>query len=145
RRPLRAAADHRVPQARDRLRGRPQGRARQAGRDRLRVQLRHQSALPERRGDPPVQSGRRPMIPYGRQDIDEADIAAVVEVLRSDWLTTGPTIERFEESVRRRVGAAHAVACANGTVALHLACRALGLGPGDTLWTSPNTFVASAN
>jgi len=85
------------------------------------------------------------MIPYGRQDIDEADIAAVVKALRSDWLTTGPAIERFEEAVKRRTGAAHAVACANGTVSLHLACRALGLGPGDTLWTSPNTFVASAN
>ncbi len=85
------------------------------------------------------------MIPYGRQDIDEADIAAVVEVLRGDWLTTGPAIERFEESVKRRTGSAHAIACANGTVSLHLACRALGLGPGDTLWTSPNTFVASAN
>ena len=84
-------------------------------------------------------------IPYGRQDIDAADIAAVVEVLQSDWLTTGPAIERFEQAVARRCGAAHAVAVFNGTVALHLACRALGLGPGDTLWTTPNTFVASAN
>jgi len=85
------------------------------------------------------------MIPYGRQDISEEDIAAVVEVLRSDWLTTGPAVERFEHAVARTSGAAHAVAVANGSVALHLACRALGLGPGDALWTSPNTFVASAN
>ena len=85
------------------------------------------------------------MIPYGRQDINDADVAAVVEVLKSDWLTTGPAVDRFEDAVRRRCGAAHAAAVANGTVALHLACRALGLGPGDTLWTSPNTFVASAN
>jgi len=85
------------------------------------------------------------VIPYGRQDVDAADIAAVIEVLQSDWLTTGPAIARFEQAVARRVQAAHAVAVFNGTVALHLACRALGLGPGDSLWTSPNTFVASAN
>jgi len=85
------------------------------------------------------------MIPYGRQDIDAADIAAVVEALQSDWLTTGPAVERFEQAAASRFGAAHAVSVFNGTVALHLACRALGLGPGDSLWTSPNTFVASAN
>lgn len=85
------------------------------------------------------------MIPYGRQDIDEADIAEVVQVLRSDWLTQGPTIERFERAVAEYCGAAHAVAVCNATAALHLACRALGLGPADILWTSPNTFVASAN
>ena len=85
------------------------------------------------------------MIPYGRQDIDAADIAAVVEALQSDWLTTGPAVERFEQAAASRFGAAHAVSVFNGTVALHLACRALGLGPGDTLWTTPNTFVASAN
>lgn len=84
-------------------------------------------------------------IPYGRQDVDAADVAAVVEALQSDWLTTGPAVGRFEAAVASRCGTAHAVAVANGTVALHLACRALGLGPGDTLWTSPNTFVASAN
>ena len=84
-------------------------------------------------------------IPYGRQDVDAADVAAVVEALQSDWLTTGPAVERFEAAVATRCGAAHAIAVANGTVALHLACRALGLGPGDMLWTSPNTFVASAN
>ena len=85
------------------------------------------------------------MIPYGHQDIDAADIAAVVKALQSDWLTTGPEIARFEDAAARRVQAKHAVAVFNGTVALHLACRALGLGPGDTLWTTPNTFVASAN
>jgi UDP-4-amino-4,6-dideoxy-N-acetyl-beta-L-altrosamine transaminase len=85
------------------------------------------------------------MIPYGRQDVSDEDIAAVVEVLKSDWLTTGPAIDRFEQQVASRCGASHAAAVCNGTVALHLACRALGLGPGDMLWTSPNTFVASAN
>ncbi len=84
-------------------------------------------------------------IPYGRQDINEDDIRAVVEVLHSDWITQGPAIERFEQCVREYCGALHAVAVCNATAALHLACRALGLGPGDTLWTSPNTFVASAN
>ena len=84
-------------------------------------------------------------IPYARQSISEADIAAVVEVLRSDWLTQGPAIARFEEGVARYCGARHAVAVANGTAALHLACLALELGPGDLLWTSPNTFAASAN
>ena len=85
------------------------------------------------------------MIPYGRQDISDEDVAAVVEVLKSDWLTTGPAIDRFEQQVASRCGSAHAAAVSNGTVALHLACRALDLGPGDMLWTSPNTFVASAN
>ena len=84
-------------------------------------------------------------IPYGRQDIDPADVAAVVEALQSDFLTTGPAVARFESAVASRCGAAHGVAVANGTVALHLACRALGLGKGDMLWTAPNTFVASAN
>ena len=85
------------------------------------------------------------LIPYGRQHIDEADIAAVVEVLRSDWLTQGPAIERFERAVAEYCGVRHAVAVSNATAALHLACRALTLGAGDLLWTSPNTFVASAN
>jgi len=84
-------------------------------------------------------------IPYGRQSIDEADIAAVVEVLRSDWLTQGPAIERFESAVAEYTGARHACAVANATAALHLACLALELGPGKRLWTSPNTFLASAN
>lgn len=84
-------------------------------------------------------------IPYGRQDINESDIQAVVDVLRSDWLTQGPAIERFERTVADYCGAKYAVAVSNATAALHIACLAAGLGPGDTLWTSPNTFVASAN
>lgn len=85
------------------------------------------------------------MIPYGRQDISPADIDAVVEVLRSDFLTQGPMVPRFEQAVAAYCGAAQAVAVNGATSALHLACLALGLGPGDGLWTSPNTFVASAN
>jgi len=85
------------------------------------------------------------MIPYGRQDIDQADIDAVVEVLRSDFLTQGPTVPRFERLVAAHVGAAHAVAVNSATSALHIACLALGLKAGDVLWTSPITFVASAN
>lgn len=86
-----------------------------------------------------------PMIPYGRQDISQADIDAVVGVLRSDFLTQGPTVPRFEEFVAQYCGAQHAVAVNSATSALHIACLALDLGPGDWLWTSPNTFVASAN
>jgi len=85
------------------------------------------------------------MIPYGRQSVSEADIAAVVEVLRSDWLTQGPATPAFEHAVSAKVGADHAVAVNSGTSALHAACLALGLGPGDRAWTVPNTFVASAN
>jgi UDP-4-amino-4,6-dideoxy-N-acetyl-beta-L-altrosamine transaminase len=85
------------------------------------------------------------MIPYARQDISEADIQAVVEVLRSNWLTQGPAVPRFEKAVADYCGAAQAVAVCNATATLHLACLALGLGRGDVLWTSPNTFVASAN
>lgn len=85
------------------------------------------------------------MIPYGRQAISEADIQAVVEVLRSDWLTQGPVGERFERAIADYCSAAHAVAVNSATAALHIACLAAGLGPGDLLWTSPNTFVASAN
>ena len=85
------------------------------------------------------------MIPYGRQDISPADIDAVVAVLRSDFLTQGPAIERFEQAVANCCGTAQAVAVNSATSALHIACLALGLGPGDWLWTSPNTFVASAN
>lgn len=70
---------------------------------------------------------------------------AVLDVLRSDWLTQGPAVEKFEHAVSSYCGARHAVAVCNATAALHLACRAFDLGPGDTLWTSPNTFVASAN
>jgi UDP-4-amino-4,6-dideoxy-N-acetyl-beta-L-altrosamine transaminase len=85
------------------------------------------------------------VIPYGRQDVSEADIHAVMEVLRSDFLTQGPMVSRFEQAVAARVGARHAVAVNSATSALHVACLALGLGPGDLLWTVPNTFVASAN
>lgn len=85
------------------------------------------------------------MIPYGRQDISDADVQAVVEVLRSDFITQGPALTRFEAAVAGRCGCARAVAVNSATAALHLACLALGLGPGDRLWTSPNTFVASAN
>lgn len=84
-------------------------------------------------------------IPYARQDISQADIDAVIRVLGSDWLTQGPAIARFEEAVAAYCGVRHASAVCNATAALHLACRALNLGPGDLLWTSPNTFVASAN
>lgn len=84
-------------------------------------------------------------IPYATQWIDEADIEAVVRILRSDWLTQGPAIERFERRVAEYCGAKHAVAVCNATAALHLACVALGLKPGEMLWTSPNSFVASAN
>lgn len=85
------------------------------------------------------------MIPYGRQSIDAADIEAVVDVLRSDFLTQGPAVPRFEQSIAAYCGAAHGVAMCNATAALHTACLALDLGPGDLLWTSPITFVASAN
>ena len=84
-------------------------------------------------------------IPYGKQDINQADIDAVVEVLRSDWITQGPTIERFEKAVANYCGAKYAVAVSSATAALHIACLAANLGKGDILWTSPNTFVASAN
>ncbi|MGB6241435.1 MAG: UDP-4-amino-4,6-dideoxy-N-acetyl-beta-L-altrosamine transaminase [Castellaniella sp.] len=85
------------------------------------------------------------MIPYGRQDITPADIAAVLEVLQSDFLTQGPKVPAFEQAVAEKVGAQHAVAVNSATSALHIACLALGLGPGDWLWTTPITFVASAN
>jgi UDP-4-amino-4,6-dideoxy-N-acetyl-beta-L-altrosamine transaminase len=85
------------------------------------------------------------VIPYGRQDVSESDIAAVLEVLRSDFLTQGPVIARFEQAVAAYTGAKHAVAVNSATSALHIACLALGLGPGGRLWTVPNTFVASAN
>ncbi len=85
------------------------------------------------------------MIPYGRQDITQTDIDAVVGVLQSDFLTQGPMVPRFEQSVAQHVGASHALAVNSATSALHIACLALGLGPGDRLWTTPITFVASAN
>ncbi|QNU65116.1 UDP-4-amino-4,6-dideoxy-N-acetyl-beta-L-altrosamine transaminase [Vreelandella titanicae] len=85
------------------------------------------------------------MIPYGRQEITQADIDAVVAVLESDFLTQGPQVPRFEQAVAAHVGAKHALAVSSATSALHIACLALGLGKGDWLWTSPITFVASAN
>ncbi|MEH6707420.1 MAG: UDP-4-amino-4,6-dideoxy-N-acetyl-beta-L-altrosamine transaminase [Alloalcanivorax venustensis] len=85
------------------------------------------------------------MIPYGRQDITRSDIDAVVEVLQSDFLTQGPVVPRFEQAVADYCGSNHGVAVNSATSALHIACRALGLGEGDWLWTTPITFVASAN
>ena len=84
-------------------------------------------------------------IPYGRQSITEGDIAAVVDVLRSPLLTQGPAVDAFEQAAAKKVCALHGVAVNSATSALHIACLALGLGVGDRLWTSPITFVASAN
>ena len=84
-------------------------------------------------------------IPYGRQSISPEDIQAVVEVLQSDWLTTGPAVESFETAVSSYCGVRQTVAVNSATSALHIACMALGLQKGDVLWTTPNTFVASAN
>ena len=84
------------------------------------------------------------MIPYGRQQIDDDDCQAVVAALRSDFLTQGPAVERFERAFAQRVQVGHALAVNSATSALHLACLALGVGPGDRVWTSPNSFVASA-
>lgn len=85
------------------------------------------------------------MIPYGRQDINQQDIDAVVDVLQSDFLTQGPMVPAFEKSIMDSCNAKHAVAVNSATSALHIACIALGVGKGDWLWTTPNTFVASAN
>lgn len=85
------------------------------------------------------------MIPYGRQNISQADINAVIDVLKSDFLTQGPAVPRFEEALAQKTGGKHAVVVANATAALHIGCLALDLGPRDYLWTSPITFVASAN
>ena len=85
------------------------------------------------------------MIPYGRQDINQEDIDSVLEVLKSDFLTQGPQVPLFEEAVANFCGSKFGVAVNSATSALHVACLALGLGEGDKLWTSPNTFVASAN
>jgi len=85
------------------------------------------------------------MIPYGRQDISQVDIDSVVKVLQSDFLTQGQMVPCFEETVANYCGSKHAVAVNSATSALHIACLAMGLGAGDWLWTTPNTFVASAN
>lgn len=92
-----------------------------------------------------MSSEQKSFLPYGRQTISEDDIAAVVDVLRSPFLTQGPAVPAFEQAVAGKVGARHGVAVNSATSALHIACLALGLGPGDRLWTSPITFVASAN
>lgn len=85
------------------------------------------------------------MIPYGKQDINQQDIDSVLDVLKSDFLTQGPQVPAFEQSLIKQTGARHALAVNSATSALHIACLALGLGEGDWLWTSPITFVASAN
>jgi perosamine synthetase len=90
-------------------------------------------------------NGERSFIPYGRQQIDEDDIQAVVDVLRSDWLTTGPKVAEFEQAVADFVGAKEAVAVSSGTAALHAAMYAIGIGPGDEVILPPMTFVATAN
>jgi len=84
-------------------------------------------------------------LPYGKQTIDEEDIQAVINVLRSDWLTTGPFVESFEKALSNYCGAKHAIAVSNGTSALHISMLAAKIGPGDRVLTSPNTFLASAN
>ena len=85
------------------------------------------------------------MIPYGRQHLDESDIKAVLDTLKSDWLTQGPAIPKFESAFADYCNASYAVAVNSATSALHIACLALGVGPGDCVWTSPNSFVASSN
>src|SRR5687768_10629430 len=85
------------------------------------------------------------MIPYGRQEIEPSDVEAVIAALRSELITQGPAVPAFEQALAAPRGARHGVAVNSGTSALHVACMALDLGPGDVLWTVPNTFVASAN
>ena len=85
------------------------------------------------------------MIPYGRQSISDEDIEAVIDVLKSDFLTQGPCVPAFEDSIKAACDVAHAIAVNSATSALHIACLALDVGPGDYVWTSPNSFVASAN
>jgi perosamine synthetase len=106
------------------------------------------SALPTKLETLAIHGGtpvREKLLPYGRQSVDDADIEAVVEVLKSDWLTTGPKIAEFEERFAARVGARHAVSFSSGTAALHGATFAAGLGPGDEAITTPMTFCATAN
>lgn len=93
-------------------------------------------------GGPPV---RKAMLPYGRQSVDDRDVQAVVEALRSDWLTTGPKVSEFEAAFAKLVGACYAVAVSSGTAALHAAAFAAGIGPGDEAITTPITFAATAN
>ena len=84
-------------------------------------------------------------IPYGRQNVNKDDIDAVTQVLKSDYLTQGPVVPKFEASIAIHTGAEYAVAVNSATSALHIACLALDVKPGDYVWTSPITFVASAN
>src|SRR5580658_7590845 len=84
-------------------------------------------------------------LPYGRQTIEDDDVAAVAEALRADFLTTGPRVEAFERAFADKVGARHAVACSSGTAALHLAMLALGIGPDDVVIAPAITFAATAN
>ena len=88
---------------------------------------------------------REDFLPYGRQWLDDDDIDAVIEVLKSDYLTTGPAIDKFEEKLKEITGAKYAVALSNGTAALHGACFAAGIGKGDEVITSPMTFAATSN
>src|SRR5262245_50580428 len=90
-------------------------------------------------------SGALPVLPYGRQWLDDDDLEAVLRVLRGEWLTQGPAVGAFEDALAAACGARFAVAVSSGTAALHLACMAAGVGPGDIGITSPITFVASAN
>src|SRR5271169_4671202 len=104
--------------------------------------------MPEATGTLAIHGGqpvRKAALPYGHQSIDESDILAVVDVLRSEWLTTGPKVEEFEEAFAAWVGARHAVSFSSGTGALHGAAFAADLGPGDEAITSPLTFCATAN
>jgi dTDP-4-amino-4,6-dideoxygalactose transaminase len=91
------------------------------------------------------EGNERPVIPYSRQNISEKDIESVVEVLRSDFVTQGPIIEKFEDKIAEYCNARYAYACNSGTSALHIACLSLGLKEGDIVWTSPISFVASSN
>ncbi len=114
----------------------------QAPRRRLRLRQQHQRLVARARGDP--RAGRGDVIPYGRQSVDDDDIAAVVQVLKGDWLTRGPAVEAFEAALAERVEARHAIAFSSGTAALHGAVAVSGIGPGDRVATSALSFAASA-
>jgi len=106
------------------------------------------SALPTKLETLAIHGGtpvREKLLPYGRQSLDDADVQAVVEVLKSDWLTTGPKVGEFEERFSAWVQAKYAVSFSSGTAALHAAAFAAGLGPGDEAITTPMTFCATAN
>src|SRR5262249_48308243 len=125
------------------------GGRRRAGRRKLRLLVRQQRRLADpraadghARGDRCVTEG---FLPYGRQTIQDDDVAAVAEALRADFLTTGPTVARFEQAFAETVGAAHAVAASNGTATLHLAMLALGVGAGDVCVVPSITFLATAS